>query len=28
MEDHELKTLDEEKILAEFMTCANRLTKN
>jgi len=28
MQGRELKTLDEEKILAEFTTCANRLTKN
>ncbi len=27
MENRELKTLDEEKILAEFTDCANRLTK-
>ena len=28
MENRELKTLDEEKILAEFKACANRLTGN
>ena len=28
MENRELKTLDEEKIFAEFTACANRLTKN
>ena len=28
MQNRELKTLDEEKILAEFNSCANRLTKN
>ncbi len=28
MEGRELKTLDEEKILAEFKACANRLTGN
>ena len=28
MQNRELKTLDEEKIIAEFTTCANRLTKN
>lgn len=28
MQGRELKTLDEEKILAEFTACANRLTKN
>ena len=28
MENRELKTLDEEKILAEFNSCANRLTGN
>ncbi len=28
MEGRELKTLDEEKILAEFTACAERLTKN
>ena len=28
MEGRALKTLDEEKILAEFTACANRLTKN
>ena len=28
MQGRELKTLDEEKILAEFNSCANRLTKN
>ena len=28
MQGRKLKTLDEEKILAEFTACANRLTKN
>ena len=28
MQNRELKTLDEEKIIAEFTACANRLTKN
>ena len=28
MENRELKTLDEEKIIAEFTACADRLTKN
>lgn len=28
MQDRELKTLDEEKILSEFTSCANRLTGN
>ena len=28
MQGRELKTLDEEKIFAEFVACANRLTKN
>lgn len=28
MQGRELKTLDEEKIIAEFTTCANRLTGN
>jgi 5-methylthioadenosine/S-adenosylhomocysteine deaminase len=28
MEGRELKTLDEEKICAEFKACANRLTGN
>lgn len=28
MQGHELKTLDEEKICAEFKACANRLTGN
>ena len=28
MQNRELKTLDEEKICAEFTACANRLTKN
>jgi 5-methylthioadenosine/S-adenosylhomocysteine deaminase len=28
MQGRELKTLDEEKIIAEFIACANRLTGN